>query len=185
MEGLFSTGVVVIVVVIVIAILNLVEDFSKQRQELKEKGITNRVGLKHVAGLPISEDTFCGIDSYPDRYEITADGFTFNLPKNRVTDVSVKTHKEITSHSVSSIGGAIGGAILFGPLGAVIGGRTKSHKSINEISYLVFTYLKDEEIKYLCFEIEHTFGLYFVNPLVKEFIDSKIQNTAEAKQIDL
>ena len=190
MEELFAAGVVVIVVVAVIGVLNLVESFSIQRKELENKGIKHRVGAKHVNGLPISEDTYCVIDSYSDKYEFTADGFAFNLPKDRVKDVSIKKHEEITAHKVSSVAGAIGGAVLFGPLGAIIGGRAKKHEVISEVNYLVFTYLKDEEIKYICFELERTFGIHFATPFVKEFEDNKIKNidetgAVEIKKIDL
>lgn len=54
----------------------------------------------------------------------------------------------------SSISGAVGGAILFGPLGAMVGGRAKQKTSKVVTYYLVVTYQGDnEDIKYISFEV--------------------------------
>lgn len=44
----------------------------------------------------------------------------------------IKTDKEIQQQYVSSVGGAVGGAVLFGPLGAITGGRAKK-KTVKEV----------------------------------------------------
>ena len=53
---------------------------------------------------------------------------TFKLLKEKITDVTMTNDIEIQKNNVSSIGGAVSGAILFGALGAIIGGRAKNKK---------------------------------------------------------
>ncbi|MEH2944892.1 hypothetical protein VSQ32_19130 [Lachnospiraceae bacterium KK002] len=56
----------------------------------------------------------------------------FELEKSKITDMCIKTDKEIQQQYVSSVGGAVGGAVLFGPLGAITGGRAKK-KTVKEV----------------------------------------------------
>lgn len=167
-----------------------INEASKARKERKAAGITVEGQLKHVNGLPIAENQVCKVVSYPDKYEITASGVSFNLPKDRVTDICIKTDVEIQKQAVSSIGGAVAGAVLFGPLGAIIGGRAKDRKVKTTSKYLIFTYMKDEEVKYIGFVLDDflssTIGLNFAN----EFKNSQLKGlletgTIETKQIDL
>lgn len=175
--------VLLIVAAIIFGVASEIKKSAKHHKELKEKGITRDAKLKHVSGLPISEDTICTINSYPDKYEFIADGLNFNLPRERITNLCVKKHDDITAQKVSSIGGAVAGGVLFGPLGAIIGGRAKTHKVNNKTHYLVFTYLKDEEVKYICFEAP---GLEKAQAdwLVIDY-NKTAQKTGETKQIDL
>ena len=57
------------------------------------------------------------------------------------------------THLVSSAGGALAGGMLFGPLGAIVAGRTKVKKNRAVTNYLIFTYLADEGISYISFEL--------------------------------
>ena len=86
---------------------------------------------------------------------------------------------EIQKSNVSSIGGAIGGAFLFGPLGSMIGGRSKEKTSNIVTSYLVFTYLDHDEIKYISFNCTNDFKAM---KFVKEF---KQNNQKINSDIDL
>lgn len=59
-----------------------------------------------------------------------------------------------------------GGAMLFGPIGAMIGGRTKEKVSRTIHSYLIFTYTNNNEIKYIAFDCT---GNRNVHKFIKEF----------------
>lgn len=100
----------------------------------------------------MAEKVVCSVYYLPDKLVIESGAANFSLPTDRITDISVITDVEIQKHYTSSIGGAVGGALLFGPLGAMIGGRPKKQMSENVTFYLVFTYLKEEEIKYVTFD---------------------------------
>lgn len=67
-----------------------------------------------------------------DRYIFTSGTMNFELEKSKITDMCIKTDKEIQQQYVSSVGGAVGGAVLFGPLGAITGGRAKK-KTVKEV----------------------------------------------------
>ena len=113
-----------------IIVTSKAKKMQKQKlKELKDSGVTVVTTLHHVNGLPIAENVACQILSYPDRFEFKSSGMNFNLAKSKITDICIKTETEIQSQYVSSIGGAVGGAVLFGPLGAVIGGRAKKKKT--------------------------------------------------------
>lgn len=110
--------------------------------------------LGHVSGLPLSEGAICNIRRFDDEFLITGAGNNFHLPFQKVTDVCIKTDTELQKSYVSSIGGAIGGAVLFGTLGAMIGGCAKE-KTVAQITYyLIITYIKDENVSYIGFEIK-------------------------------
>ena len=93
----------------------------------------------HVNGLPLAENATCVIKSL-------SESFYFHQ--------EAQTDTEIQQQYVSSMGGAVGGALLFGPVGAIIGGRAKkktvSHKTKN---YLIITYESNGEIKYIGFDV--------------------------------
>lgn len=128
---------------------------KKQREALKEQK-NERLSVasaRHFTGLPLAEGTDCTIRHNPDGFIFTAGGNTFNLSNDKITDMCIKTDAEIQKQYVSSVGGAVGGAVLFGPIGAMIGGRAKEKKTTNLTHYLIITYLKDGQIAYICFEI--------------------------------
>lgn len=150
---------------------------KQERQDyLASQGITANVVLPHAAGLPIPEGVQCEISSYPNKIAIVGNGLEFNLDKERITDVCVKTDVEIQKQYVSSVGGAIGGAILFGGLGAVVGGRAKEKKSKTTTYYLIFTYTKDGDVNYASFETI-AFNKQ-VDAFVKEFAAQPKKNTS-------
>ena len=123
------------------------------KKEMKLRNASLSALLKHFAGLPIPENTLCQVYSTPSRIEIVANGQQFNLTKEKIIDVSITTNTEIQKQLVSSSGGALGGAMLFGAVGALIGGRTKA-KDVKQVkSYLIFTYQKENGTEYVGFDI--------------------------------
>lgn len=135
----------------------------------KENGATVTVNCPHVSGLPIAENILCTITSYPDKLVIDANHNQFNLEKSKITDICIKTDTEIHQQYISSIGGAVGGAILFGPLGAVIGGRAKNKKVKKTTQYLIITYKKNDDLQYIGFEVINSFqAVKLVGEFMKE-----------------
>ncbi|MFA9376226.1 MAG: hypothetical protein ACERKZ_05655 [Lachnotalea sp.] len=133
----------------------------KLRKDIEEKikslspKIFISVGL--TAGLPLPEATLCQVYYCDDRIEIDGNGINFILPFDKIQDISIKTNLEITKNYVSSAGGAVAGAVLFGAVGAVIGGRVKTKTDKNITSYLIITYMDDtNEVKYIGFDVTYT-----------------------------
>lgn len=126
---------------------------EEKLESLRTQGVTQNVTLKHMIGLPVPEGFECEISSYPTKISISGNGMQFNLDKNKLIDVCVKTDVEIQNQYVSSVGGAVGGAILFGGLGAMIGGRAKLKQARTVSKYLIFSYSKDNNINYISFDV--------------------------------
>ncbi len=147
-------------------------------KELAKKQIT----AKHEDGLPLAEGVSCTISYENETFVFTGGGNEFRLQLDNITDICIKTEVEIQRAYVSSIGGAVLGAELFGSLGAMIGGRVKERK-ITETSYfLIYTYLKDEGIKYISFEMPK------VPKVVKQWISALKKQpipSVRGKTIDL
>lgn len=115
-------------------------------------GYIEKVSLEHVLGLPIPEGSKCNISLFPDRVTIERNGTAYNLELFKITDAVIKTETEIQNNYVSSVGGAMGGMMLFGPLGAVIGGRAKKKTDKVIHSYMIFSYTKEDTIDFISFD---------------------------------
>ena len=156
---------------------------KQQKDNLKQKNATLYTIIPHLMGLPIPENSLVTIYSCKDSYEFISNGATFSLKKEKITDVSITTDTEIQKQCVSSAGGAIGGAMLFGPLGALIGGRTKTKEIKNTTTCLIFTYLKDEKIDFIAFDT--TYNIPNALNFVKEYQIINNLKPKETKKIDL
>lgn len=171
-----------ILFLIIIFCIHMVVKTSKAKSINKEKmsalkadGASIVCTFLHVNGLPIAENMVCQLASYPDRYDFMSGNMKFSLSKNKVADVCNKTEAEIKNQYVSSIGGAVGGAILFGPLGAIIGGRAKKRTDRTVHLYLIITYINDNEVKYIGLEnIGMSNG---INKIIAEFKQNHVAST--------
>lgn len=142
------------------------EKSKKKEKNIKQKSYT----MQHINGLPISENANCNVMSYDDKFTFTSGSMSFELEKSKITDICIKTDREIQQQYVANAGKAIAGAVVFGPLGAIIGGKPKKKTVKSEIhNYLIITYQSDG-IKYIGFDICHNWG--FANLCVKEFKNS-------------
>lgn len=154
--------------------------FGKKKEKNNFEGITIYTAFHHVNGLPIPENVLCEVFSYPDRIDFKSGTTEIKLPKEKITDISIKTDTEIQQQLVSSAGGAIAGAMLFGSLGAIIGGRVKTKKVKTTTNYLIITYKSENELKYIGFDIQN--NPPSADKLVKEFQKS---NSASGVKIEL
>lgn len=115
--------------------------------------IVPKYKLQLVGGLNLPEGTTCTTKCYDDKIDFSANGQDFSLSTDKLIDVSVMTTREIQQQYVSSIGGAVAGAVLLGPLGAILGGAAQKKNIRRNQKYLTFTYLSGEETKYIVFDI--------------------------------
>jgi len=138
------------------------------------------LSLIHMAGLPIADGVPVVVNMLGDKFTFEYNQNTYNLPFDRIEDIVAKREEEIQSAYVSSIGGAVGGALLFGPLGAMIGGRVKKKTSRDTSFYMIFSYTKDGEIAFISFEFTMGLGIK-----VFEFIQAFKAIPRETKNIDL
>lgn len=163
------------------AISKIRKEKKNSIQNLKNQGLTIHTTFNHVNGLPIAENILCEVFSYPDRIEFKSGTTDITLSRQKITDMCVKTDVEIQNQAVSSIGGAIAGGVVFGPLGAIIGGRAKNKKVKTFTKYLIITYKNsNNEIAFIGFDINS-------NPIPAQKLVYEFQqlNTTQGMKIDL
>lgn len=178
-------GVLTVIIIFCIRMVIITSKSKKEQKkhqsEMKAQGLSIHTAFNHVNGLPIAENLSCEIKSYPDRLEFKAGTTNIKLAREKITDMCIKTDTEIQKQAVSSVGGAVGGAVLFGALGAIIGGRAKNKKVKTVTQYLIITYTGEEgELKYIGFDI--TVNSFSATKLIKEFREL---NKNSGIQIDL
>lgn len=136
------------------------EEYEKQKNTPGSKTRKDLLGadlcikIKHMAGLPISEGSEVFVYRCEEKVIFERNQDIFELEASNMKDVLIKTDTEIHKSYVSSVGGAVGGYMLFGPLGAMVGGRAKEKKSTSTEKYLIFDYInKDGNRDFISFEV--------------------------------
>lgn len=126
-----------------------------QKQHKKELNAYFQGFFQHFYGLPIANGINTRCYWCTDKIVFEANGSTYNLPLDNLLSVDVKTDVEIQKQYVSSAGKAIAGGAVFGPIGALIGGRAKEKTIKQATEYLIFTYLSKDgkEVKYVALKV--------------------------------
>lgn len=135
----------------------------KKRDKQEKKNRKNELNakeygqFKHVIGLPLPENTLCEVYYCEDKIIVESGGSVFNLSHSKVIDLNLTTDIEIQKAYVSSAGGAVAGGLVFGPLGALVGGRTKQKKITQVTNYLILSYEKDGSPDYISFDTNNNY----------------------------
>lgn len=145
-------GIALVVVPISLGIL-IVNKAVPVSAEEKVKRETVNCNLQLVGGLDLAAGSICSAVCSPESISFSASGQTFTLSPEKLIDVSVMTPQEIQTQYVSSVGGAIAGGILLGPIGAALGGSAQKKKTKIVRQYLIFAYQADSEVKYIVFDV--------------------------------
>lgn len=128
---------------------------AKKLDKMRQKALKDATGqltlIEGLANLP--QGSVCDIYYNQVRIKFVASGQDFNLDVSKLLDVSVMTSTQIQQQYVSSIGGAVVGAVLLGPLGAIIGGSAKKKNINSKTRYLVISYISNDETKYIVFDV--------------------------------
>lgn len=106
-----------------------------------------------VEGLPVPTGSKCSLYLKSNGILCESVGTEFSIPKERIISVVVDKSKNIQKQVVSSSGGALAGGLMFGAVGAAIGGRAKTKNVVSKKTFLSVVYKgKDGEIKSLLLE---------------------------------
>ncbi len=174
--GLLFWAVIIYLIVMAFQGVKYKKDLrEKQKEELRKQGIFHKMSCIHFSGLPISSGVLCDITLCTDKVIFKRAGNTFNLEKNKITDVCIKTDVEIQTQYVSDAGGAVAGAMSWGAIGAIIGGGTREIKNQETSYYLIYTYLKNNTVDYISFDV--TNDPAGAKPLVDDFSTSSHAHT--------
>lgn len=172
---------IAIIVYLIWGINYNMEENQKKKEEsdsISEKGkeynAEYSTKIKHICGLPLSENSECVIHLCDSQIVIEGTGSIFKLKKNKILDMNIKTANEVKN----SISGAVGGAILFGPIGAFIGGSsTEFHR------FFIIIY-KDEEKKEKCISFDMKDDLKSFKE-IKKYIEGFKNNIKFKEEINL
>ena len=149
-----------IVLIILYWILSTPQRRVRREMKRKWKDPTYAFCLAHMEGLRLAQGTSCVAHYENGMVEIQGGGVRFQLDIGKIMKAEVRTETEIQKAYVSSVGGAVSGAMVFGALGAIIGGRVKEQTSTTSKSFLILTYLEDDEIAYISFRADYAAGAY-------------------------
>lgn len=158
------------------------DNYTDNNQDIRQPSnndMLNHAVFPHVSGLPIAENVMCKLCSYPDRIEFMSGSANITLARNKITDICVKSETEIQKQMVSNPGGAIAGAMMFGAVGAIIGGKPKTKKQKTTSFYLIITYVKSQnELSYI---VLNATGSFSAHKFVKEFHALNSNSTAQVE----
>lgn len=147
------------------------------KSSLYRKGLnqTAPLSLPLLAGIPLPEKTPCLISINSSNMNIAANGTNFSIPMECITALSIMSNSDFQQHAVSSVGGAVAGDLLFGPIGAIIGGRSKIKTTVKRTNYFIVTYTKDNTVSYIGFYLKPNINTR-VKVLVANFNSSPHRN---------
>jgi len=97
-----------------------------------------------VEGVPVPQNSDLSIKLTPGAVTITGSGQEFEIDVSKLTLIDLKSDVEMEKIIQQSAPGMIIGAVTFGVIGAMIGGRvkTKDKRTVNH--FLLISYLSDE-----------------------------------------
>ena len=106
----------------------------------------------HIQGLPLAEGSSCNVSYIKDKsIQFKKNKTTINLDLVKIIDSTIVTEDGLKQY-ISSIGGGIAGAMIAGPLGAIIGGKIKN-KNIQKTKYFLNIIYNTDNLKYISLEI--------------------------------
>lgn len=140
--------VLIVVLVLVTLMICLAISMLRKRKknmlnwegEINQKGAVAGATLPLLAGLPLAENTTCHLFVTESELIIEAQSQVFKVAISKIIAAQAKTDLEIQQEVTSSAGKAIAGALFFGPVGAIIGARTKTKKHSVITTYLIINY---------------------------------------------
>lgn len=119
-----------------------------------------------LSGLNMPTGTTCKVVAAGNKMVISALKQEYTLQNRKIIGVDIQTMKDFQKQYVSSIGGAVAGGVLLGPLGAILGGMAQKKTIKNTTPLLIVTYEKEPgDIQYIIFKLPPN-GSYFARQLV-------------------
>lgn len=97
-----------------------------------------------VEGVPVPQNSDLSIKLTPGAVTITGSGQEFEIDSSKLTLVDLKSDVEMEKIIQQSAPGMIIGAVTFGVIGAMIGGRVKTKEKRTVNHFLLISYLSDE-----------------------------------------
>ena len=187
-----TTSIVVAVICAIVAFLCFKPSKSKNNSGLNNasqdtvntaNGMNTAQESVHGAiadGLGLPEGAPASVCFYEENLEIISGSTRFSLKYPKIVDMQSKTNFEIEKQYTSSAGGAVAGAMLFGPLGAMIGGRVKEKKHTTVEYYFIISFMnKNNEIEFISLKLMNLIASNAANKVIKKYRDKFNKTTIE------
>jgi len=125
----------------------------------KKKEVT-KVVLKHTDGLKSYGDAMVNLEINDDKQCIIITPKVYKIPPvslkyENILNIASVSEKDIIEKNKSTVGRAIVGGVVLGPLGAIVGGMSGigTNKGNQVNYYTVINYQVDGEVKVLSFKV--------------------------------
>jgi len=147
------------------------------------------IAIKCISGNPMLIGKNVTLELYRNRICIckhrSKDGLKFKILLENLKGIQVKTERQINEEERSVIGRAVAGGLLFGGVGAMVGGMsgTKSKKTTQMLYYMVLDYISKEgsNKKFMFFTFSQSLSIWEAKFLKDIGLQLEIMNI---KQID-
>ncbi|WP_312280804.1 hypothetical protein [Oscillibacter sp.] len=148
-----NTAALIVYTLFVIGICLAIVFPQIQAQRKYGKGEFKFLGkFKFVSGLNLPQNAKCKVVCLNKKIAVEAIGQEVNLSTEKIINVDILTNTEIQKQYVSSVGGAIAGAMVLGAFGAILGGAATQRNIKINTKYLIFTYRGEDKPEYIIFD---------------------------------
>ena len=130
-----------------------IKPIRQAKKKYGRKEVISAYKFKYASGLNLPENIECTVVLLKSRIIISASGQEFNLSREKIFDVSVKTIEEIRTEYSSDMNSMALGYVLAGTVGAIVGGMPSERRVKSQTKYLIISYFSGETIKYILFDV--------------------------------
>ena len=149
---IFGIVSLVTVILVTVAAVLCVTPVTQAKKKYGKNEFLFQEKFPFAGGLNLPEGVKCSVVCLRSGIAVSAMGQEFRLASDKIVSVSVMTRTQMQQQYVSSAGGAVAGALLLGPIGAILGGSASKRTIKSNTKYLIFAYQSDDEIKYILFD---------------------------------
>lgn len=131
-----------------------VYELTKKSDKKQKQKIANGIlpilesNCTHISGLAsfVAEGT---IKVFVDKLKFSVGGIYYSLPIERIVSAEIMTQKQTEYITTQKLSRAVLGGLVFGDIGALIGGMPKSEAIETTEENLVITYTKDDDVEFI------------------------------------
>ncbi|QUH20225.1 hypothetical protein [Alkaliphilus sp. B6464] len=193
MEGLLMLVMLCLGMGIIFLFINKSKNEQRVKNEKLEQGIYGDIRSIHLHGLKYPSNVVFNVKLYNDYLLFTYENEQIKLDLRKIKSASIENVKEINESKGFSVGNATLGGILFGQLGAIIGGFSGSQNL--KFKILIINYIDSENnLKHISFMPDYFLNVTnksmtdYRNGFLSEFyneLKKKIDKFSEYKEIQL